>query len=94
MKALPKKLRKNRFEYDLIKRGKQTLLYRQNVSTDVKRFEVFRIRIREAVTIFEVDYPKKEIFPGNEDFGDWAFCCWDLEAAEIKFKELERQRRN
>jgi len=37
-------------------------------------WEVFRIQTVEAGTVFGKDYPAREVYPGNEDFGATAWC--------------------
>ena len=37
-------------------------------------WEVFRIKIREEGAVFGKTYPKREAYPGNEDFGVTAWC--------------------
>jgi hypothetical protein len=54
----------------LIKRtDKKAIYYRwDNV------WEVFRIKITEAGEAFGKMYPRREVYPGNEDFGKTAWC--------------------
>jgi hypothetical protein len=51
---------------------------------------VFKLRIQPEREIFGKSYPEKERFPGNEDFGIWAWACRTLERAMERFNELER----
>ena len=37
-------------------------------------WEVFRVRITEAEEAFGRSYPRREVYPGNEDFGATAWC--------------------
>lgn len=89
IKALPKQLRKNGYDYSQVLRGKSACIYAQHVSPNVIRYEVFKIKIKPAITINGKRIPPHERFPGNEDFGKWAWCCWDLVAAKKRFNELE-----
>jgi hypothetical protein len=36
--------------------------------------EVFKIKIEKEKEIFGRHYPEQEKYPGNEDFGKWAWC--------------------
>jgi hypothetical protein len=89
MKQLPEKLRKNGFAYRLIRRGLRSCIYKQMVSESVRRYEVFQIKVRPERLLYGKLIPAKEIFPHDEAFGYWAWCCWDLPAAMKKFNELE-----
>ena len=91
MKTLPQKLRKNGFDYTLIRRGKRSCIYEQRVSEKIKRYEVFLIKFRPERNIKGKLLPATEVFPHNEAFGYTAWCCWDLPAAMKKFNELEGQ---
>ena len=35
--------------------------------------EVFKAKVRKAETFYDVDYPEREVYPSNEDFGITAF---------------------
>jgi len=86
---LPLSLRKNGFDYTLVKRGKRTYIYAQYVSPTVTRYEVFLIKIKPARTLFGKEVKAREVFPPDKAFGYWAWCCWDLQAAMKRFNELE-----
>jgi hypothetical protein len=60
-------------------------------------FEVFKIKIQKEAYIpynsgpkkGELYYsPEKEKFPGNEDFGKWAWAYSNKECAMKKFEEI------
>jgi hypothetical protein len=51
-------------------------------------WEVFRIKIAEASTVFEKSYPKREVYPGTEDFGSTAWCFSDEHNARIMYNNL------
>ncbi len=63
MKRQPPELRKNGFKYTLVSRGHGSCIYKQHVTTNTKRFEVFLIKIRPAKVIFGKSYPAREVFP-------------------------------
>jgi len=79
MKTLSLQIRKNGFIYTQFLRKGNKAIYEQSVTTDVKYFEVFIVRIR-PVRIFKVRLiPAGEIFPGNEDFvqSTWSFRSYE-----------------
>lgn len=57
----------------LVKRTKTKAIYYR--WDDV--WEVFRIKISEEAKIFDKTYHKREVYPGNEDFGKTAWCYSD-----------------
>ncbi|MBU0846946.1 hypothetical protein KKH23_07110 [Patescibacteria group bacterium] len=81
---LPETLRKNGLNYTQIKRTRKKAMY----ETDAPSYEVFQVRIRPEMEAFGKEYPAAEIFPGNEDFGDFAWCYSKLENAETKYNSL------
>lgn len=51
-------------------------------------YGVFNVRAEESRMKFGKVYPAKEIYPGYEAFGDWAWCYPDRERAEQRYDEL------
>ena len=51
-------------------------------------FEVFHVKIRPEGEVFGKVYPEREVYPGNEDFGQSAWCFTTLESATKRFREL------
>lgn len=51
-------------------------------------YEVFRIKIAPASTVFGKTYPAREVYPGNEDFGSTAWCFKDERQARRRFNAL------
>jgi len=90
IEKLPLKLRKNGFSYTQVCRGWRSFVYEQSVTPEIKYYEVFELRIQPECEIKGYFYPAKERFPGNEDFGKWAWTCRTLERAMERFNELER----
>jgi hypothetical protein len=89
MERIATKIRKNGFDYTQILRGGRSLLYEQHVTPRIQHYEVFEIRKAPARIINGKPYPEKERFPGNEDFGKWAWSYTTLERAKKKYNELE-----
>ncbi len=69
-----------------------TLVVRTDDKAIYKRcddvWEVFRIKIEEEQTIFGKKYPRREVYPGNEDFGSIAWCFTNEESAMKRYKAL------
>jgi hypothetical protein len=68
----------------LIKRTKTKALYKRSDGYH----EVFRIKVKPDRLVFGKSYPEEEVYPGNEDFGFSAWCCFNLENAERRYKNL------
>lgn len=51
-------------------------------------WEVFRIKIDEARELFGRNYPRREIYPGNEDFGVTAWGYKDEKLARKRYDVL------
>jgi hypothetical protein len=60
----------------LVERTKRKAMYLRSDGC----YEVFKIRIAKACTIEDREYPEREVYPSNEDFGKfaWAFNSKDL----------------
>lgn len=70
---------------ELVKRHGNAAMYRSK-SSDY--FEVHKVRVAKAATIFGKSVPEREILAGNEDFGSIAWACTSLERAEFRFADL------
>jgi len=51
-------------------------------------YEVFRVRIKEEGEVFGKTYPKREVYPGNEDFGATAWCYHNKQMARERYDVL------
>lgn len=51
-------------------------------------WEVFHIVIRKESEAFGKTYPKREVYPGNEDFGKTAWCYKDEALAWKRYNNL------
>lgn len=103
---LPTKKSKNGYLYKLIERNKKAAIYEQIVEKDINGepgttvgYEVFKIQIGNSYSLVQkhgnkkgqvYNYPAAEKFPGNEDFGKWAWCYTTKPAAMDKFEELSK----
>lgn len=89
VRPLQTKYRKNGYDYTIASRGKISAIYCQQVTEKVKYFEVFRIRVAPRCEIKGNIIEAHEKFPGNEDFGKWAWSINSYDKAMLKFKEFE-----
>lgn len=91
MELLKEEIQKNGYLYKLYKRGDKAMIYEQTYPDDgsICSYEVFKIRIDKPKVIFGISLPEREKFPGNEDFGKWAWAVTDLNKAMEKFETIE-----
>jgi hypothetical protein len=92
MELLPNEIKKNGFIYRLLKRGARAMLYEQYCidAETVIAWEVFKRKIDQPKVIFGIELGEREIFPGNEDFGKWAWAPADFSRAQEIFDRIER----
>jgi hypothetical protein len=91
LRPLPKKLRKNGFDYSLVIRNEKVAVYEQGYSKNLKYYEVFIVRIKPAIKFKGKDIPQREIFPSDGDFGKTAWSCRTMEEAFKNLIELTKQ---
>ena len=84
MKLLPLKWRANRYNYDQIARTEKKAMYK----SDDGFYEVFIIKVRPKEEIKGKEYPEREVYPGNEDFGKTAWCYRVYKNALRKYEKL------
>ena len=91
MDFLSEEIRKNGFIYRLEKRGQKAMIYKQICPDESNyiAYEVFKIKVDKPKIVFGIQLNEREIFPGNEDFGKWAWATNSLERAEYKFQRIE-----
>jgi hypothetical protein len=91
MQLLKENIRKNGYDYRLLERGERSFIYEQWDDEDnfIVAYEVFRLKISKAKEVFGDIMPEREVFPGNEDFGVWAWSYRNLEKAYEKYTRLE-----
>jgi hypothetical protein len=69
-----------------------TLVERTDKKAMYKRwddvYEVFRIKISKEKILFGKTYPRREVYPGNEDFGSTAWCFKDEKLASKRYDVL------
>jgi hypothetical protein len=86
MQALPLKFEDTTFRYEQLERDGPIAIYRQTHKVGGgERFEVVRIRIREAHTWPNgTTTPEHEAYPGSSTWGKDGFTYYTLQAARIK----------
>lgn len=88
---LPYELRKNRFDYKLVKRTKEVAMYAQYNDDNTGRilaYEVFKVIWKKGAVINNIEIKAGEKFPGDGDFGKTAYSSTSLERAEGRYQEL------
>ena len=68
----------------LIKREGSICMYER--SDEV--WEIFKVKIRNTRVIRGKTYPRQEMYPNNEDFGQNAWCFSDFELANKKYNYM------
>lgn len=93
MDLLPEEIRKNTYLYKFYKRGERAMMYEQiEPSTgQTVGFEIFKRKIDKPKVVFGIQLKEREIFPGNEDFGKWAWSITDEGRALERFNLIESQ---
>lgn len=93
MEFLAKEIRKNGFIYTSLKKGNKAYVYQQYCPEieSVIGWEVFQIKVDKPKVVFGIELGEREIFPGNEDFGKWAWAYSNYEMAEKRFTYLENR---
>ena len=99
MRKLPSKIRKNGFNYSQILNCGSYYIYEQDYNSgidypvgdtpkELKFYEVFKVKVKPAETVFGKFHPVREVFPKDEEFGysSWAYDSY--ERALAKFKDL------
>jgi hypothetical protein len=91
MKAIETTLRHGGFELLQVHREGQVAVYAQFKPDRPKRiisYEVVRIKVRPARTLFGTEYPESEAYPSLSEWGRHGFTCASLERAMTKAKEM------
>ena len=81
-------LTKNGYDYQMVARTSRAAIYQQTLEGLHVAYEVFEIKIQRERWFDGRLFPRKERFPGNEDFGKWAWTYPTLERALAKYSTL------
>lgn len=85
---LAEKYRKNGFDYELMQRIDDVVIYKQILNTYLVAFEVFEVRKHKASVFAGINYEARETSPSNEAWGNNAFTVSNLLLAEAKMKQI------
>lgn len=100
MKRLDTEIRTNNHHYKLLRRSEEVALYRQfhPESGQLVGYELFKIKTRPLEIISGKEYPEREVYATNADWGKtaWTLSCKlseeeALERFEEYVKELENK---
>ena len=99
---LPETLKKNGYDYKLINRTKEKLMYSQSLDRNILGYEVFKNRIRPWREMKinwakrrndKTDYSREpewyETFPSDEAFGKTAWTFRKIEDAQKAFDSID-----
>lgn len=87
---LSTKITKNGFTYTLVIRTEKYAIYKQQVSEFLSYYEVMKIRVKPAGFFKGREYPSREAFPCDEDFGTVAWTCSRMtQAIDILLKMMK-----
>ena len=88
MMQLADNLRKNGFNYTKVLPDGRKCIYEQLVPPNLKYYEVFKVQDRPEVVFNGNTIPAREVYPGNEDFGNTAWSCRTLDDAMLRFNKI------
>jgi hypothetical protein len=92
MKLLDPEFKKRGFSYKLVKKNSVAFLYEIRDEGLVRGYEVWRRKVSEPVTVtmggVSVDFEEAERFPGNNDFGTWAWAYMTMPFAQKRFDAI------
>jgi hypothetical protein len=95
MKQLPTIFTTKGFTHDQITRNSVAAVYAKWDGSALRGYEVFKIKKqshqKRVVDGREIEYPAKERYPSDEDFGHSAFFIEDWAKAEEKFLEITQK---
>ena len=88
MKQLEKEIHTNGTIYSLVNRSSYKAIYQAKEG----QYEVFRIEILPATTLFGNELPEREHYPSSEEFGHIAWCTGNWERALEIYNNLEEKK--
>lgn len=88
MKELELEIRKGGFLYKQMLRTDNVALYSQWDGGRIVCYEVFRIKIQKERKWKSKTFPRKEVYPRNDDFGYSAWAPSSYERAESIYNRL------
>jgi hypothetical protein len=86
---VPRTFKKFGFDYKLVWREKDVVIYEQSKPHHTKPyFEVLKVKTHEGYEIAGNKYEKSEYLPSSEEWGKYGFTCVSLKEAKTKAGEL------
>ena len=84
MKKLEKAFHFRKNTYVQLEEGDNYYLYgvwnlKDDAIGEPSYYEIFKKKIAKAVTLKGVEYPEREKYPSDNDFGVWAWCCSSMD---------------
>jgi len=93
MRLLEPKFSKRGFNYKLVTKSDSAFLYQIFDGKESRGFEVWKKKIsKPATTVMdgvEISFEESERFPGNNDFGSWAWRYITLPYAMKRFESIK-----
>ena len=93
MRLLEPEFKKRGFNYKLVTKNDSAFFYQISDGNDPRGFEVFKKKIsKPAITAMngvEISFEESERFPGNNDFGSWAWSYITLPFAMKRFESIK-----
>lgn len=85
----------NGYNFNLIKKGEKSSIFKGTNKHGSVSFEVHKIRIAEEATFVlagnTINTPKRERIASNQEFGTYGFAYGSLVMAENKFLQIENK---
>ena len=89
MRTLPTMFSYDKFDFTQLRRQGQIALFsKKKPEHSEPTFEVVRIQVHKAGTMFGKNYPDRELMPPSEDWGVNGWSYPDLASAKAKFNSL------
>ncbi len=89
MTTIPTRFSRAGFDYEQVKRNGLNAIFAQKCKGTVIAYEVVQIKVAPPERMFGKDYPEREVYPGNEEWGSIAWSCSMLERALERYSGLE-----
>jgi hypothetical protein len=81
-------IREDGFDLRLLKRTTHVALFGKSKPGRTASFEVIKIAIRKAETFFGRQYPRREVMPRSEQWGELGWSFRNRTDAEVRYDSL------
>ena len=87
MKKLEKEFKFRNNTYVQLEEGNNYYLYgvwnlKDEAIGKPSYYEIFKKKVAKAVILKGIDYPTREVYPNDDDFGSTAWCCRTIEEVD------------